>query len=38
MPIPGNGARVILERDPDAPNGFTVITSYPTFSASPSMD
>jgi hypothetical protein len=36
--VPGNGARVILQKNPGAPNGFTVITSFPTFSGIPSED
>jgi hypothetical protein len=32
VPVPGNGAEVVLQRNPGAPNGFTVITSYPTCS------
>jgi hypothetical protein len=32
--VPGNGAMVVLARNPDNSRGFTVITSYPTLSSS----
>lgn len=38
VPVPGNGARVVLQKNPGAPNGFTVITSFPTFSGIPTED
>jgi RHS repeat-associated protein len=38
MAVPGNGARAVLERAPDMPNGFRVITSYPTFQLRPTTD
>jgi hypothetical protein len=38
IPVPGNGARVVLEKRSDAPSGFSVITSYPTFSGLPRED
>jgi hypothetical protein len=36
--VPGNGARVVLEKRSDAPSGFSVITSYPSFSGLPEED
>jgi hypothetical protein len=38
VPVPGNGARVVLQKNPGAPTGFTVITSFPTFSGIPTED
>jgi hypothetical protein len=38
IPVPGNGARVVLEKRSNALNDFSVVTSYPTFSGLPGED
>jgi hypothetical protein len=38
IPVPGNGARAVLDKAPNLPNGFRVTTSFPTFNAYPVKD